>query len=43
MRKEFPYDPYEGMVFYDPETEKTYVFARNKWVAITYEAITYDI
>ena len=23
MRKEFPYDPYEGMVFYDPETEKT--------------------
>ena len=43
MRKEFPYDPYEGMVFYDPETKKTYMFARNEWVDITYEAITYDI
>ena len=43
MTKEFPYDPYEGMVFYDPETEKTWVFARDKWVAITYEDITYDI
>ena len=43
MRKEFPYDPYEGMVFYDPETEQTWVFARNEWVDITYEDITYDI
>ena len=43
MRKEFPYDPYEGMVFYDQETEKTYVFARDEWVDITYEDITYDI
>ena len=43
MRKEFPYDPYEGMVFYDPETKKTYMFARNEWEDITYEDITYDI
>ena len=43
MRKEFPYDPYEGMVFYAPETKKTYMFARNEWVDITYEDITYDI
>ena len=43
MRKEFPYDPYEGMVFYDPETKKTCMFARNEWVDITYEDITYDI
>ena len=43
MRKEFPYDPYEGQVFYDPETKKTYVFARDEWVDITYEDITYDI
>ena len=43
MRKEFPYDPYERMVFYDPETEKTWVFTRDGWVDITYEDITYDI
>ena len=42
MRKEFPYDPYEGMVFYDPETKKTYVFARDEWVDITYKDITHD-
>ena len=42
MRKEFPYDPYEGQVFYEPETEKTYVFARNEWVDITYKEITHD-
>ena len=26
MRKEFPYDPYEGQVFYDPYSETTYEF-----------------
>jgi len=34
---QFPTEPYEGQVYYDPEQEKTWMFAQRQWVDITYE------
>ena len=38
----FPYDPYEGQVFYLPSREKTWRFTQGQWVDITYKQITHD-
>ena len=42
QRIPFPYDPYEGQVFYAPAREKTWRFTQGQWVDITYKEITHD-
>ena len=42
QRIPFPYDPYEGQVFYEPSREKTWKFTQGQWVDITYKQLTHD-
>ena len=41
-RMHFPYDPYEGQVFYEASEKKTWMYTQGQWVDITHKNITDD-